>query len=146
MGVVNDHVEAGPPDGLDVYRLEEVPHVRVGYVLVDDDVADVVQVNATEVFAEEGILDAPLGGLIQIHTLGVEELDLDDAVVEGRDAHVDAASRAGMPGDVAGHRDRHGLDIEHVGARGRQAGDHRPLDHAGAAMRIPVDRNRRTLW
>ena len=64
--------------------------IGVGHVLVDHDVADVVQVDAPEVLAEEGVLDLALGVLVQVHALGIEELDLDDAVVEWRDADVDA--------------------------------------------------------
>src|SRR5438445_718077 len=91
-----------------VLRLRDLPlscdlrEERLAVGLADarrfEDASDVLVRHASEVLAEEDVLDLPLLRFVHVERLPIEELHVADAHVERGDAHVHAAPGADAPG------------------------------------------------
>ena len=143
MRVVDHDLEARALDRLHVKRREIAPGVDVQRIRGIVDVADVLQVDAAVVLAEEEALDRPflLAASGSARPVPMKRISTTRGSY-GREAHVDAAGRPDRAGVVARDRNWQALEVEHVVAGRRQARDQRTLDHARAAMRIAVDGHR----
>src|SRR5579884_991178 len=88
-----------------------IKHVRVAEHINS---TNVIEVDASIIFAEEEILDFPLSGLINIKTVLIENSDINNALIKGRDTDMNAAHCIGITNKVAGHRYRNLIDIKYV--------------------------------
>ena len=95
------------------------------------DDADFIQKGAPEIFAEEGAFDWSFGVLALVHAIFVDDADIDDTLVKGAEADMDAR------GDIAVWRTkwrRTGVgtaaQVPHIDACAGDAADEGAFEHA----------------
>ena len=123
---------------------EEGLAVRLADARRFKDASDVLVRHASEVLAEEDVLDLPLLRLVHVERLPIEELHVADAHVERGDAHVHAARGADAPGVEPTDRQRRLREVGDVHARAHDAAHEATLEHAARAVLVPVHRDRRS--
>src|SRR5207245_9106571 len=90
LGIIEHQLEFPLAHVCMIDYLPKAIKVTIEYVGILQDVnrAQVVQVDAAEIFTEVQVFNLTLGRLIDVQPVLIKELDVDDAPVMGREAHM----------------------------------------------------------
>ncbi len=103
-------------DCLGIHSFHEALGVAFDHLgsVVND--SDLIQIDAAKVLAKEDPLDVTLSSLAQVKAPMVEEIDVNHALIERRQARVNSSSGIGDPGYIASYRDGHRTQVLDVDA------------------------------
>ncbi len=140
IGEVEHNLEPGRLDTLHVHMAQEGFEIRLHRLMGIINAANVVEIGAAEVGTEEIALHNALAGCAWVEPRFIQHANVNNALVEGAQAHVQARRGVGaLAHKVAQYRNGHGAKVPNVNARPRQAANQRAFEHARAAMLVTVD-------
>ena len=125
--VIHGDGEAPLLDMLAHQRIQKRPGIAFFYIHSIFDGPDFIHLHPAEILPEEEPLHLPLFGPTQVESAMVDESDINHLPIVGRDAHMHARVGVGGAGEVAGHGDGLGAQIQHLHARGGQPRDDSPF-------------------
>src|SRR5579884_2778875 len=148
MRIIHDKLEFLPADGILIHHLEEAFKITPNHIRALQDLYRpyFIQIDATEVFAEEQVLDFALGGLVDIQPLVIEEFDIDHPLIVWRDLHMHPTDSISGTNKVACNRDGNLIDILDVHACRWYARHNATFNHTRCpVVSITVNSNGRTF-
>src|ERR1019366_4721590 len=141
MRIVNDQMELALAYLRKIDRLIETFNVATEHINVAQDLngSNIIEIDTTIIFAEEEVFDLTFGCFINVQTILIKELDIDNTLIMGCHTDMHAAYRIGIANIVARNWHRHLIDIVHVDTSRRHTRIDTALDHTRGTMSVAVE-------